>query len=198
MVLEIEGVCLVVTSTAVADDSDTGAAVSATFAGGVARWSVCWGACLQLGSPFTICSTEFFLSGLPLLVENATAFAAVGCYLFPVLRVDVQGFHVSLADIFVAQLCESASLARGEFTMENVFGYEPILNPSHMAEPPKSALPERCEHGRKPCTLEYLRVGNLVVPVDFKDAEDGREDTICSICAPVLSRSMFHCHSGGY
>ena len=75
------------------------------------------------------------------------------------------------ADIFVAQLgSTNASLAGGEFTIEDVFGNASILHPSHMAEPPKSALPEQSEHSRKTCTLEYLGIGNLVTPADAKDA----------------------------
>ena len=35
----------------------------------------------------------------------------------------------------------NASLAGGEFIIEDVFGNASILHPSHMAEPPKSALP---------------------------------------------------------
>ena len=150
---------LLATATAVAGESDAGMAVSAAFAAGVACWSGCWGACLPLGSLFTGCGQDFFLSRLQLLVKNTAPFAAVGCYLFPVLRVDVQGFHVTLADIFVAQLgSTNASLARGKFTVEDVFGDASILHPSHMAEPPKSALPEQCEYGTKTCTLDYLGI----------------------------------------
>ena len=69
----------------------------------------------------------------------------------------------------------SASLARCEFTIEDLFGDAPILHPSHMAEPPKPALPEQCEHGRKTCTLEYLGVGNLVAPADAKDAAEAAQ-----------------------
>ena len=64
----------------------------------------------------------------------------------------------------------NASFAGGKFTIQDVFGDASILHPLHMAEPPKSALPEQGEYGRKTCTLEYLGIGNLVTPVDTKDA----------------------------
>ncbi len=73
------------------------------------------GVCLPLGSLFTGFGTDVFLSRHQLLVEDAVPFAAVGCYLFPVLRVNVQCFHVKLADIFVAQYeSTSASLTKGD------------------------------------------------------------------------------------
>ncbi len=100
----------------------------------------------------------------------------VGCYLFPVLRVDVQGFHVTLVDIFVAQLGSTgAPLTKGEFTIQDVFVDAPILHPSHMAKPPKSALTGQCEHERKTCLLEYQGVSNLVVPGDAKDMTDAAQ-----------------------
>ncbi len=70
-----------------ADDSNTGVAVSATFTAGVVRWSVCWvrAYCLALFS-LAVVRIFFFVSGLQLLVANAAPFAAVGCYLFLVLR----------------------------------------------------------------------------------------------------------------
>ena len=189
---------LLAAATAVAGESDTGVTVSAAFATGVGCWSGCWGACLPLGSLYAGCGQDFLLSRLQLLVKNTAPFAAVGCYLFPVLRVDVQGFHVTLADIFVARLgSTNASLAGGEFTIEDAFANASILHPSHMAEPPKSALPEQCEHGRKICTLEYLGIGNLVTPTDTKDAAKASADGSCSVCVPVSSRSsMFRCRRG--
>ncbi len=191
---------MLVTVTAVADDSDTRVAVLATFALGVARWSVCWGACLLLGSLFNGFGMDFFVCRLQLLVENVLPFAAVNCYIFPVLCVDVQGFSVSLGEVFVVQFgSTSASLARGEFTIEDVFGDAPILHPMHMAEPPKSALPEQCEHGRKTCTLGYLGVGNLVVPADAKvAAEAAQMEAVQFVLEPPLSSrsSMFYCHRG--
>ena len=70
---------------AVAGESDMGVTVSAAFATGVGSWSGCWGACLPLGSLYAGCGQDFLLSRLQLLVKNTAPFAAVGCYLFPVL-----------------------------------------------------------------------------------------------------------------
>ena len=77
------------TATAVAGESNAGVAVSAAFAAGVACWSSCCCACLPLGSLFIGCGQDFFLSRFQLLVKNTAPFAAVSCYLFPVLCVDV-------------------------------------------------------------------------------------------------------------
>ncbi len=119
--------------------------------------------CLPFGSLFTGCGTYFFLSGLHhvhLLVENAASFAAVGCLPLPmqfsVLMMSCDGFHVSLADIFVAQFGSTgASLARGEFNTEDVFGYAPMLHPSHRAELSTSALPDQCEDRRRPARSSW-------------------------------------------
>ena len=106
---------LLATVTAVAGESDMGVTVSAAFATGVGCWSGCWGACLPLGSLYAGCGQDFLLFRLQLLVKNTAPFAAVSCYLFPVLRVDVRGFHVTLADISVPQLgLTNAYLAGGD------------------------------------------------------------------------------------
>ena len=70
-------------------------------------------------------------------------------------------------------------LPEAGFTID-VFWDAPI-HPSHKAEPPTSALPEKCEHGKKTCSrapegpLENLGVDNLVAQADAKDATEAAQ-----------------------
>ena len=97
-----------------ADQSDSGVAVSAASGAGVGGHRVVsTGARLLSGSLFFSQVLDLFLSCLELSLEHAAPFAAVSCYALPALSVDIQSFHVALADILVAQLgTADRSLAR--------------------------------------------------------------------------------------
>ena len=76
-------------------------------------------------------------------MEKAAPAAAVCRNVFPVLGVDFQGFHISVAQILEAQLwAATGSFANGKFSIEDVLRYSAILHAAHMANPLHSALPE--------------------------------------------------------
>ena len=71
-----------------------------------------------------------------MLAQSASPPHAVGCMVLPGLSVDVQCFHVSLADILVAQLWAAfGSLSRCQLFTKNVFWDEAILHAVDMTEP---------------------------------------------------------------
>ena len=168
-----------------ADESNVGVAISATFLAGVAS---------HLHQTST---------------ENTAPFVAVSCCVFPALCVDVQGFHVMLADISVAQLgAANSSLARGKFAIEDVLWDVPILHPAHVAEPSQPAWSEQREHGGKTSRLEDLGTGHLVTPMDAEDAaqavhvEAVQFALLFGVCRPCLAAveesaddaGIVHCH----
>ena len=88
-----------------ADKTNPGATDSTTVDAGVSgRQIVFRRARLLSGSVFLCQVLDLLLSHSPLFLENTVPSAAVSCCNLPALSVDVQSFHVMLADIFIAQL----------------------------------------------------------------------------------------------
>ena len=151
-------------------ESDTGVTVSAAFATGVGCWSGCWGACLPLGSLYAGCGQDFLLSRLQLLVKNTASFAAVGCYLFPVLRVDVQGSHVTLADIFRHDMLKNST--------REILGLLPLAI-DHVISPFENRFPE--EH----LLLAFCLLPSNVHELTDDDRENIKEEFLQDLPSPA-------------
>ena len=102
-------------------------------------WSlVCLSCCAPFCRPFSYFCIhhELLFPCLEVLVQSASPQHAVGCKVFPGLGVDVKCFHVSLADILVAQLWAAfRSPSRCQLSIENVFWDAAILHAVDTAQP---------------------------------------------------------------
>ena len=71
---------------------------------------------------------------------------AVCCSVLPNLCIDIQSFHVALADIFISLLRATLEFfAQSKLTVV-VFGDSTVFNTAHMAKPAQSGLPEQRVH----------------------------------------------------
>ena len=98
-------VCSTVAASLVAVVTDVGETISATkvaFVGGL--WSVGVVALLSAGPSSYFSIHQLLFPCLEVLVQSASQHHVVGCKVLPGLGADVKCFHVSLADILVAQL----------------------------------------------------------------------------------------------
>ena len=103
------------TASTVTDEADLGTTGSATVGAGVSGYRVVTRHVHLPSGSLVLCQVlDLLLAHLQLLVKHTALSASVSCYVLPALRVDVQSFHVALADIFVAQLgSANRSYARG-------------------------------------------------------------------------------------
>ena len=117
--------------------------------------------------------TSAFTSSFPcleVLVQSASPHHAVGCKVLPVLGVDVKYFHVSLAEILVAQLRAAfGSPSRCQLSIQNVFWDAAILHAVDMPQPMQPALTEQGEHAWKVGSGQDLAIGHSVLPRYAKD-----------------------------
>ena len=82
------------------------------------------------------------------------------------LHVDVKCFHVSLADIHVAQLWAAfGSPSRCQLSIENVFLDAAILHAVGMPQPTQPALSEQGEHTWKVGSGQGLGVGQCLAKI---------------------------------
>ena len=103
--------------------------------------------------------------------QGSSPLWAVSCQVFPVTWVDVQGLHVSLAGITVAELgAACASLASSKLAVEDVLWNSSILHTADVAEPPESTLAQQSEHGGETGLGKDFSVGDLVLPGDSEYA----------------------------
>ena len=73
--------------------------------------------------------------------QGSSPLWAVSCQVFPVTGVDVQGLHVSLAGITVAELgAACASLASSKLAVEDILWSSSILHTADVAEPSEPTL----------------------------------------------------------
>ena len=94
----------------------------------------------------------------------------------PGLSVDVKCFHVSLADILVAQLWAAfCSPSRCQLSIENVFWDAVILHAVEMTQPTQPALSEQGEHAWKVSSGQDLGVGHSVLPGYAQDTADASQ-----------------------
>ena len=159
-------VCLIVAASLVAVETDVGEAISATKVAFVCGlWSVGVVTLLSAGPSSCFCIHQLLFPCLEVLVQSASPHHAVGCKVLPGLGVDVKCFHVSLADILVAQLWAAfGSLSRCQLSIENVFWDAAIPHAVDMPQPTQPALSEQGEHARKVGSGQDLGVGHSVLP----------------------------------
>ena len=123
-------VCLIVAASLVAVETNVGETISApkvAFVCGL--WSVRVVALLSAGLFSCFCVHQLLFPWLEALVQSASPPHMVGCKVLPGLCVDVECFHVSLADILVAQLWAAfCSPSRCKLSIENAFWDAAILH----------------------------------------------------------------------
>ena len=188
-------VCSIVAASLVAVETNVGETISAaiiTFMCGL--WSVGVVALLSAGPSSYFCIHQLLFPCLEVLVQSASPHHAVGCKVLPGLGVDVKCFHVSLADILVAQLWAAfRSPCRCQLSIENVFWDAAILHAVDMPQSTQPALSEQVEHAWKVGSGQDLGVGHSVLPGYAKDMVDasqmeGIESFLLSgICGPCLA-----------
>ena len=103
-----------------------------------------------------------------MLVQSACPTHAVGCNVLPGFSVDVEYFHVFLADILVAQLWAAfGSSSRCQFSIENVFWDAAIFHAVYTTQPKQPALSEQGEGACKVGSIQDIGVGHSVLPGYF-------------------------------
>ena len=188
-------VCSIVAASLVAVETDVGATISAakvTFVCGL--WSVRVVAPLSAGPSSCFCVHQLIFPCLEVLIQGASPHHAGGCKVLPGISVDVKCFHVSLADILVAQLWAAfGSPSRCKLSIENVFWDMAILHVVDMPQPAQPVLSEQGEHAWKVGSGQDLGIKHSVLPRYAKDMADasqveGIEACLLSgICGPCLA-----------
>ena len=123
-------VCSIVAASLVAVETDVGETISDTKDAYVCGlWSIRVVALPSAGPSSCFCIHQLLFPCLEVLVQGASPYHAVGCKVLPGIGVDVKCFHVSLADILVAQLWAAfGSPSRRQLSIENVFWDAAILH----------------------------------------------------------------------
>ena len=153
---------------------ETISATKVTFVCGL--WSVRVVALLSAGPSSCFCIHQLLFPCVEVLVQGASPHHAVGCKVLPGIGFDVKCFHVSLADILVAQLWAAfGSPSRCQLSIENVFWDAAILHAVDMSQPTQPALSEQGEHARKVSSGQDLGVGHSVWPGYAKDTTDASQ-----------------------
>ena len=167
----------IVAASLVAVETDVGETISATKVAFVCSlWSVRVVALLSAGPSSCFCIHQLLFPCLEVLVQSASPHHAVSCKVLPGLGVDVKFFHVSLADILVAQLWAAfGSPSRCQLSIENVFWDAAILHAVDMPQSTQPALSEQGEHARKVSSAQDLGVGHSVLPGYAKDTADASQ-----------------------
>ena len=167
-------VCSIAAASLVAVETDVGETISTTNVAFV--WSVRVVSLLSAGPSSCFCIHQLLFPCLEVLVQGAYPHHAVGCKVLPGICVDVECFHVSLADILVAQLWVAfGSPSRCQLSIENVFWDAAILHAVDMLQPTLPELSEQGEHARKVSSGQDLGVGHSVLPGYTKDTVDASQ-----------------------
>ena len=170
-------VCSIVAASLVTVETDVGETISATKVAFVCSlWSVRVVALLSAGPSSCFFIHQLLFPYLGVLVQGASPHHAVGCKVLPGIGVDAKCFHVSLADILVAQLWAAfGSPSRCQLSIENVFWNAAILHAVDMPQPTQPALSEQGEHAGKVSSGQDLGVGHFVLPGYAKDTADASQ-----------------------
>ena len=140
--------CSIVAASFVAVETDVEETISATKVSGL--WSVRVVALLSAGPSSCFCIHQLLFPCLEVLVQSASPHHAVSCKVLPRFGVDVKCFHVSLANILVAQLWAAfGSPSRCQLCIENVFWDAAILQAVDMPQTTQPVLSEQGEHAWK-------------------------------------------------
>ena len=141
-------------------------------------WSVRVVALLSAGPSSCFCIHHLLFPCLEVLLQSASPHHVVGCKVLPGIGVDVKYFHVSLADILVAQLWAAfGSPCRCQRSIENVFWDAATFHAVDMPQPTQPALCEQGEHARKVGLGQDLGVGHAVLPGYAKDTAGVRHES---------------------
>ena len=139
-------------------------------------WSVRVVALLSVGPSSCFCIHQLLFPCLEVLVQGASPHHAVGCKVLPGIGVEVKCFHVSLADILVAQLWAAfGSPSKCQLSIEYVFWDMAILHAVDMPQPMQPALFEQGEHVRKVSSGQDFGAGHSVLPGYAKDTADASQ-----------------------
>ena len=130
-------VCSIVAAPLVAVEAYVGETISAAKVAFVCGlWSVGVVALLPAGPSSYFYIHQLLFPCLEVLVQSASPHHAVSCKVLPGLGVDVKCFHVSFADILVAQLWAVFGSPFGcRLSIENVFWDAVILHAVDMPQP---------------------------------------------------------------
>ena len=160
-------VCSSVAASLMAVETDVGETISATKVAFVCGlWSVRVVELLSAGPSPCFCIHQLLFPCLEVLVQGDSPHHAVGCKVLPGIGVDVKCFHVSLADILVAQKWAAfGSSSRCQLSIKNVFRDAAILYAVDMPQPTQPALSEQGEHARKVGSGQDLGVGHCLARV---------------------------------
>ena len=188
-------VCSIVAASLAAVETGVGETISAanvTFVCGL--WCVGVVVLLSVGPFSYFCIHQLLFPCLEVLVQSASPHHAVGCKVLPGFGVDVKCFHVSFANILVAQLWAAfCSPSRCQLSIENVYWDAAILHAVDMTQPPQPVLFGQGEHAWKVGSGQDLDVGHSVLPGYAQDTADasqveGVESFLLSgICGPCLA-----------
>ena len=127
--------------------------------------------CLSPGSTLLCQVQDLLLACLQQFLEHAAPAAAVCYSVLPHLCIDIQSFHIALADIFISQLGATLeSFARSKLTIEDVLGFPTVFHMAHMTKPAQSASSKQHLHCEEASTGKNLSVGHFAPPADAKDA----------------------------
>ena len=164
----------IVAASLVAVETDVGETISAAEVAFVCGlWSVGVVVLLSVGPFSYFCFHQLLFPCLEVLVRSASPPHAVSCKVLPGLGVGVKCFHVSLADILVAQMWAAfGSPSRRQLSIENVFWDAAILHAVDMTQPTQPALSKQGEHTWKVGSVQDLGVGHSVLPGSAQDAAD--------------------------
>ena len=111
-----------------------------------------------------------------MLVQSASPHHVVGCEVLPGLGVYVECFHVSLANILVAQLWAAfVSPPRCQLFIQNVFWDAAIFHAVDITQPTQPALSELGEHACKVGSGQNLGVGHSALPGYAQDTVDASQ-----------------------
>ena len=135
-----------------------------------------------------------------MLVQSVSPPHAVSCKVLLGLSVDVKCFHVSIADILVAQLWVTFGCPpRCQLSIKNVFWDATIPHAVDMTQPTQPALSEQDEHAWKVGLGQDLGVRHFVLPGYVQDMADasqveGVESFLLSgICGSCLNAAVHQC-----
>ena len=140
-------------------------------------WSVRIVAFLSAGPSSCFCIHQLLFPCLEVLVQGASPLHAVSCKVLQGTGVDVKCFHVSLADILVAQLWTAfGSPSRCQLSIENVFWDVTILHAVDMPQPTQPALSEQGEHARK---VSSRSACSFFISTGYPAKEFGHSNNTC-------------------
>ena len=111
--------------------------------------------------------------------------------------VDVDGVHISYADIFISQMkAAGGSSPQCKLNVEDVFRNATILHTAEMTQPSQSALSKQSVHTGKTSTGYDTSVGYFILPAYSQDTADASQvECVEPSLLPGLMQSMHRCNT---